>query len=491
MELLGVLNSSTACFWLKQVSHGKGNGGVNEGYRGDGWEEFYEFTGTKLKNFPLPKKLPLARSQELESLAQKLSTLEPTSIAEADTPTANRLKEAHTDYTATRQRMIALQEELDWDVYHRYGLITDAQLAELTLPNTTDVPAINLGERAFEIVLARKVETGAASTEWFNRHGSTPITDIPSHWPEAYRTIVAKRIELIESDKNIGLIERPDHKRRWQSEPWEKKQKAALKSWLLDKCEDRRLWFTTDDYGDERARPLSVRALANRVRDLLPEAAEVAALYDSAQDFSRVIAEITSTEHVPYLAALRYKDSGLRKRADWEHVWAEQRKEDAHNADLKEGEKEERRNIPVPPKYKSADFLKTTYWANRGKLDVPKERFVSYLGAEGEADPTLLLGWAGWDHAQQADALATLAHERLEQDGWGGQPERMTPLLAGIVELLPWVKQWHTEADEYGDTPADHVEEDLTALRNSTGVTDSQMRDWRPAPTTRKRRKKA
>jgi hypothetical protein len=40
-SILGVLNSSTACFWLKQVSHGKGNGGVNEGYRGDEWEEFY------------------------------------------------------------------------------------------------------------------------------------------------------------------------------------------------------------------------------------------------------------------------------------------------------------------------------------------------------------------------------------------------------------------------------------------------------------------
>ena len=28
LALLGVLNSSTACFWLKQVSHNKGNGGV-------------------------------------------------------------------------------------------------------------------------------------------------------------------------------------------------------------------------------------------------------------------------------------------------------------------------------------------------------------------------------------------------------------------------------------------------------------------------------
>src|SRR5699024_9420723 len=208
-------------------------------------------------------------------------------LVESATPTADVLREAHAEYVATRRRMIALQEELDWDVYHRYGLITDTQLAELTLPDTADVPAIDLGERAFEIVLARKVAEGKETTEWFNRHGSTPLTEIPSHWPDAYKKVVAKRIELIESDKNINLLERPDHKRRWQSEPWEKKQQAALKSWLLDKCEDRRLWFTTDDHGDERARPLSVRGLANRVRDLFPETAEVAALYDSSQEIGR------------------------------------------------------------------------------------------------------------------------------------------------------------------------------------------------------------
>ena len=35
LELLGVLNSSAACFWLKQVSHDKGNRGVNEGHGGE------------------------------------------------------------------------------------------------------------------------------------------------------------------------------------------------------------------------------------------------------------------------------------------------------------------------------------------------------------------------------------------------------------------------------------------------------------------------
>ena len=74
--------------------------------------------------------------------------------------------------------------------------------------------------------------------------------------------------------------------------------------------------------------------------------------------------------------------------------------------------------IPVPPKYTSADFRKASWWQARGKLDVPKERFILYPDAGRSTDPTLLLGWAGWDHAQQALALATIIGER-EAEGWG------------------------------------------------------------------------
>jgi len=43
--------------------------------------------------------------------------------------------------------------------------------------------------------------------------------------------------------------------------------------------------------------------------------------------------------------------------------------------------------IPVPPKYGREDFLKGSYWSHRGKLDVPKEEFVLYPGAERDIDP--------------------------------------------------------------------------------------------------------
>ena len=37
------------------------------------WERFYEFTGTKLEQFPLPADLPLERGRELDALAQQLA----------------------------------------------------------------------------------------------------------------------------------------------------------------------------------------------------------------------------------------------------------------------------------------------------------------------------------------------------------------------------------------------------------------------------------
>ena len=100
--------------------------------------------------------------------------------------------------------MVALQEELDWKCLRLYGVAND----DLCAPDGS-APPLQLGERAFEIVLARKVAAGEEETAWFTRHRSIPITELPAHWPEEYRRIVERRIELIESDRNVGLFERP------------------------------------------------------------------------------------------------------------------------------------------------------------------------------------------------------------------------------------------------------------------------------------------
>lgn len=480
LALLGVLNSSTACFWLKQVCHDKGNRGEGGGITSADWERFYEFTSTKLQEFPLPSELSLDFGRALDSLAQELVGNEPSAIAAAGTPTRDRLAAARSEQERVRAWMIALQEELDWTVYHSYGLLNNTERAQLTAPDRGDVPEIRLGERAFEIILARKVVAGEAETAWFERHRSTPITEIPEHWPEWYRQIVQARIDVIEKRRDIALIERPECKRRWSSEPWEKKEAEALRTWLLDRCERRDLWHSMRD-GFSQPRTMTVNQLADQFRDDTDMHA-VAQLYATDHvgkrdlNLAQVLERVVADQHVPYLAALRYKETGLRKRAQWEDVWEQQRVEDRIGARL---------DIPVPPKYTSADFRKTSYWSQRGKLDVPKERFVSYPDANPDADPTLLLGWAGWDHKDQAQALINLVNDRTADAGWG--TDRLIPLLAGLAEVMPWVRQWHGENDpEWGGVPADEYETFLAERRAQHHLTEDDLTRWRRASTGRR-----
>ena len=45
-----------------------------------------------------------------------------------------------------------------------------------------------------------------------------------------------------------------------------------------------------------------------------------------------------------------------------------------------------------------------------------------------DSDPTLVVGWAGWDHLQQATALVAY-YDARKREGWDAK--RLTPLLAG------------------------------------------------------------
>ena len=367
--------------------------------------------------------------------------------------------------------MIALQEELDWQVYSIYGLHPE----DLRAPEE-DVPELALGERAFEIVLARRVAKGEASDEWFKRHGSTPITEIPSHWPESYRQVVQKRIDAIETSRAIGMIERPEYKRRWATEGWDALQEKALRSWLLDRIEKREHWFDAND------KPVLV-SLSRLISVLAQDEdfVSVAGIYRPREELSKVVADLMADEHVPFLAPLRYKPSGLRKRADWEHVWDLQRQEDAAPDEI--AKRKIRDTIPTPPKYTSADFLKPSYWRARGKLDVPKERFISYPTALG-VQPQLF-GWAGWDHREQAQALATYF------TGHSLTREEIVPFLAGLLELQPWLNQWHDEFDpQYGGSPAAFFDGYRKQIQGEHGLTDEDVRTWRPAPSTRGRKAK-
>jgi hypothetical protein len=480
LALLGLLNSATACFWLKQVCHNKGGGGVNEGHRGDAWEFFYEFTGTKLAEFPLPEDRPRALAAKLDAVTvERAALLEDVAALLDGGPAA--LESARDRDAELLARAISLQEEADWQVMGSYGLLPEG------FPSLGEIaPPLCLGERAFEIVLARRIAAGDAESTWFARHGSTPVTDLPEHWPADYRAVVEQRIAIIESDRDVGLIERPECKRRWSQTSWADRERGALERWLLGHLEALPLWqrhelVTCAQLADAVSQDRRVRLAVQRLAGSIDA------------DIGRIVQDLVVAEAVPYLAAHRYSTSGIDTRGEWEHVWDMQRQEDAIYALRLPDEVAKRRkndevgDIPVPPKYKPGDFRKNDYWQLRGKLDVPKERFVLVPEGSRTGDPSPVVGWAGWDHATFAFALASRASLLRGQDG--AREERLVPLLAGILELLPWVAQWHPDADpETGEPPARELEDFLADELGTLGRTRDDLRAWRPAAPTRGRR---
>jgi hypothetical protein len=460
LGLVGLLNSSTACFWLKQKSYAKtgadNNSGGGNRWSPEPWFSFYDFSSTIVENFPLPSKKPLERGRLLDTIAREASTNEPQVICAGKSPSSEELHAARKASSAARARMISIQEELDWEIYRLYGLIDE----DLTYSGV-DLPGLALGERAFEIALARSGQ----QTAWFERHGSAPITKIPEHWPASYQEIVQRRLELIAEQPYIRILEKPEYKRRWLQDSWEERQERALRNWLLKRLQDRRFWF------DAQGRP-SPRSVAQLADDVTRDAdmVSVLTLWERRPDVpvADSLKRLLEDEAVPFHSGYRYKESGLRKRESWEETWALQRREDT-------GEKIE---IDVPPKYTSADFAKPSYWKHRGKLDAPKERFILYPDASRDGDGTQLLGWAGWDHAEQALALASIINDR-EQEGW--PDERLVPLIAGLAELQPWVDQWHGDVHPtYGVSLAAFCAEELARRAAQVSMTIEQLRWWRP-----------
>jgi hypothetical protein len=90
-----------------------------------------------------------------------------------------------------------------------------------------------------------------------------------------------------------------------------------------------------------------------------------------------------------------------------------------------------------------------------------------------------LLGWAFWDHLRQAQALARIVLDRRQTDGW--DTARIEPLLAGLVELEPWLGQWHRDYDAaYGGSPAEFYRAFLDDQLHTPGLTRDKAKAWRP-----------
>jgi hypothetical protein len=468
-DLLGVLNSSTACFWLKQVSHNKGSTMDSRGARQTlaPWEDFYEFTGTKLQSFPLPSNLPREIARRLDEQSRILAAASPGAILASGTARRPELAVAQVQWDDARRSMIALQEELDWHVYVAYGL-ADASLA----PDQPELVPIEPNERPFEVRLARAIESGAEESAWFERHSRARLTEVPNGGSDTWRELWQARYDAATSGF-IAMLERPEFKRRWAGASWDSLVAAAVVDALRDRLEAPELWRDAQD------RPL-VRSAAQVADDLRRDERfrELLTIHLGVQDFdfSVEVGKLLAPEAVPGLATLRYKPSGLEKFRAWEKTWELQRAEDR-------GEKV---TVPVPPKYGPGDFAKTTYWSARGKLDVPKERFISFPGSRYPDDATELYGWAGWDHGERGLAIARLANDLVR----GGAPnEQVIPVLGVLLEIEPWLRQWHDGIDpKAGVSPVAAVAEVTTALLGRLGVGRDGVESWRPTVVARGRK---
>jgi hypothetical protein len=486
---LALLNSSLACFWMKQVCNCKGLGGQGGGIKPEDWHRAYQFSAGKLLQFPVPQFVervaPPGRS--LHDLACLIQANRPeTIIRQSRERLRERLDNARHESEATYRQMVALQEELDWLVYSLFHLC-DYQ--------SPGVDALRVGihpaDRPVERDLKTRIGQGESSI-FYDVHQHRGTGNTSGVFSPAMEEAIKRRTCLLQTIPQLRLLESPNFKRRWQLDAWNIQEDRAVRDWLVTRLEESFYWT-----------PLGLRSCA-KLADAVRNDAEflnVAGLYRGRDDFdmTSLITELIEAESVPMLPVLRYTDPGLRKRNLWERTWDMQRREDAIDAEVEADDEipvplknkvsqkqksEKIGDVQAPPKYDPGDFQKHAYWSLRGKLDVPKERFISFQFCERDVDPTLVLGWAGWDHLQQAQAIAAYYERVKNQEGW--TPERRVPLLVGILEILPWLKQWHNDIhpqfqERMGDFFQQFVEDEARAME----ITREEIRAWKPPVQTR------
>jgi hypothetical protein len=557
LSLVAYLNSSTTCFWMKQVAYPKGttNGDISS-EKGRPENNRYAFSTTAIGGLPVPPTDEFATLPPFAILLEHLQHQRDCLASDALLRTAlDRAEDlafatvrAEREDAALLARMVAVQEDLDWAVYAIFDLAPPETAARWT-PNLELTP----DQRPFK--------------------NPTP----PPHLGPADRALWIFRAAAIADSKQLRLIENPVNKRRW----WGARGVFAHKVATFAE--------RVADAATERIADLTEEVLRSRCEHAVPTVVTARDLerelathphYQALRDYLVTqdphvdpLRDQLTRESVPFLAGYRYSPAGLDRHARWREVWDFQRIADVSEAKLpalrdaldaataavreatialaevrgrlgdpefrlsgapaprprgsrkptlvraesthpeasakppeqltaevrltaaedamSEAHKElewadthhrkVRKLIPVPSKYEQSDFRDSNYFRLRGKLDVPRERFISYPGAASDHDAQPVYGWAGWNHLQRALALLQLYYHRKLEERW--PPERLIPLLAGLEELLPWVRQWHADEchPDTGEHYADAFEAHIQAGCSELGVTRPQLLSWTPA----------
>lgn len=466
LALLGLLNSSTACFWMKQVFHCKGrpmrDGGGGRSGGADVWAHFYEFDVTKIKAFPVVDSSAVfeyARIIDSNARSRTEGTVRATldsSSWQNSSDLARALRVRRDRDNELLLRMVAAQEELDWLCYRLYGIDHGEVVAG------SELPPLEPGQRPFEITLAQNGQNnhGENGADWFRIHRLEPCLAWPETLPKSYRKLAEERRARTAATPALRLVESPAFKRRWYKPDYETEEKHALEEWLADRIE---LAATS------RNTAFSLEQLVASLQDDARVLA-VCEVLTARKDFnlSQLVATALQEHSVPNHRFHVYKAPGLVKRDVWERNWADQRREDAGVNITPE----------IPPSYAATDFLKPEYWQLRGKLDVPNERFIAFTEVPRRSGVETLYGWTGWTAQQRVKAILAI-DEELE-DASVPLADRIG-LLDGAWRLLPEVAREDAAA-------ATRLKAELQALVGPEGPSAALIEDWKkgfPPPNTR------
>ena len=427
--LTAILNTNTVCFCLKQICFNKKPG--NDPIR-DNWV----FASTYVGKTPIPRdyetdtpnrRRMLALAEEMIGLAGQLSALIMRKLFEKqdeayhtwnwsldgyvsphpDLPppftTARELHEAR-DWAIElrrdiRQCMIFLQAEMDWLAYGMYGLVGKPSLAEDYLSREEFKTArLELGQRAFE--QAGKGYKGDWCRSWYKGaedHLPGPAAELPKLCPNLQR-LIRDRMDIIAGNPDITLLEDPLYKRRWIPPNYDKEFREALEWWLREMAE----------YVLEQAdRPLSLREWGFRLSQK-PRILAAIEVYTGTPmfDLQEVLAKVVRAEAVPNRPEDYLKPSGLEK--------------------LRAGRFD----------FKAGDFARNIYWRVRGKLNIPRERYIEYQEM-GTARNGTYYGWAGWGAVDRAKALAYLLQQAMSR----GLTDAVPRLRESLKDLLPELRE--------------------------------------------------
>ena len=401
----GLLNSSTALFWLKQVCFNKGAGEDEERDR-------FEFAGGKVQQLPLPTSIAHGLKGQGSPLTNRIAHLSQVCWERGQRPASLALKklfekpgEAYDDWNSSlpgyvapnaelgppfdsvdslrkrfckakeirerlRAEMIALQEEMDWLVYAAYDLLPQ------------DHPAVSVA--ALSSGPSHAGEDGGMTPEpldredrpfrlWARAEGdyARAVALIPRSWPDRRKKLWEARLAAIRDNEHIRRIEQPVYKRRWE-EQWKVKNQwccgsvayaaefiDAFEWWLREKAE---WWLEHKKNGG----PVEMDAWAltlwkdPRVQAAWPVAAEQDAFLECEKAREKAEAEgdkppaavTPSTDLAGFAKAFKriVNDETVPEGIPWGTPYEEV---------------EKKSKAKIPTKVKSI----------RGKLNVPRERF--------------------------------------------------------------------------------------------------------------------